>query len=96
MPNGTECRRYNYHIKFDQDQGSTDENRLVLDQTGLGPAKFRILGPGQNRKNFSNLGPGPNELEIGPTRTETINFQRSWTNLDQAVYDGPWISDQDC
>ena len=29
------------------------------------------------------LGPGPNKLKIGPTWTETINFQRYWTRTFQ-------------
>ena len=38
-------------------QESTDQNRLVPDRTGPGPAKFRNLGPDQDREKFSNLGP---------------------------------------
>ena len=74
---------------YSHGQGSKDQNRFK--GTGPGPAKFRNLGPDRtrtgkikkSRASSDQLGPGPNKFKIGPTRTETTNFQRSWTNLDQ-------------
>ena len=65
-----------------------------IEQNGPGPRtepeqeqqNLDILDRARTRKILvilNQLGPGPNKLKIGPTRTETINFQRYGTRTFQ-------------
>ena len=60
-----------YHVKLRQEQGSTDQNRLVQDQAVRSGPRTR---PDQDQKFLRNL---------GPDRTRTKNFEKSRTEPDQ-------------
>ena len=63
------------------DRGRTGTILVIYDQ--LGPARPARTRTEKILQIPDQLGPGPNKLKIGPTWTETINFQRSWTYADQ-------------